>query len=175
MCLGRAEVSRPVLRSSAANKRRCNSVTVAHLCSNRAATRVNLLKTRERHRKENMRVCSYFANPGTLQKGMMPPLHGGGQGFESPRLHPRIRAFAGRLEDEKADRSQTTPSITPVVHQRTSLSKRPHYGTAAPDVCRVGYAGASVGWKLISLLRSLGVLTTFTCPMPSGFMVKICH
>jgi hypothetical protein len=34
MCLGRAEVSRPVLRDSAANKRRCNSVTVSYLCSN---------------------------------------------------------------------------------------------------------------------------------------------
>jgi hypothetical protein len=34
MCLGRAEASRPVLRGSAANKRRCNSVTVTYLCSN---------------------------------------------------------------------------------------------------------------------------------------------
>src|SRR5215203_5189744 len=34
MCLGKAEASRPVLCGSAANKRRCNPVTVAYPCSN---------------------------------------------------------------------------------------------------------------------------------------------
>jgi hypothetical protein len=38
MRLGRTEAPRPVLRSSAAYKRRCNPVTVAYRCSNRAAT-----------------------------------------------------------------------------------------------------------------------------------------
>jgi hypothetical protein len=57
------------------------------MCSNRAATRVNLLKARERHYTENVRVCRYFASIRNLQQSIVPPLHGGGQGFDSPRLH----------------------------------------------------------------------------------------
>ena len=39
--------------------------------------------------RKNMRVCSDFASTRKLQKSIVPPLHGGGQGFESPRLHFR--------------------------------------------------------------------------------------
>ena len=60
MCLGKAEASRPVLCDSAANKRRCNPVTVAYPCSNRAATRVNLLKTGGKRRRANTSICRYF-------------------------------------------------------------------------------------------------------------------
>ena len=34
-----------------------------------------------------MLICRYFAISRNLWKAIMPPLHGGGQGFESPRLH----------------------------------------------------------------------------------------
>src|SRR5829696_5055698 len=34
-----------------------------------------------------MCVCSYFASSGKLWESMVPPLHGEGQGFDSPRLH----------------------------------------------------------------------------------------
>jgi hypothetical protein len=57
------------------------------VCSNRAATRVNDLKARERRREVNTGFCSGFANSRKLQQSVAPPLHGGGQGFESPRLH----------------------------------------------------------------------------------------
>jgi hypothetical protein len=95
MCLGRAEASRPVLRGSAANKCRCNSVTVAYLCSNRAATWVTPLKAREKRLRKNHRFCSYFANSRKVQHSVAPPLHGGGQGFESPRLHFKNTVFCG--------------------------------------------------------------------------------
>jgi hypothetical protein len=65
------------------------------MCSNRAATWVTLLKAREKQSRKNHRFCSYFANSGKVQQGLAPPLHGGGQGFESPRLHSKISTFAG--------------------------------------------------------------------------------
>jgi hypothetical protein len=58
MCLGIAEASRPVLRGSAANKRRCNSVTVAYLCSNPS-------KYPEKSRKTSKTQIPLFA--GILQ------------------------------------------------------------------------------------------------------------
>ena len=34
-----------------------------------------------------MRFCSDFARFRKLQQSIVPLLHGGGQGFDSPRLH----------------------------------------------------------------------------------------
>ena len=62
-------------------------------CSNRAATRANFPKAREKHRTEKMCVCSDFATSGKAQQRVAPPLHGGGQGFESPRLHSQNVVF----------------------------------------------------------------------------------
>jgi hypothetical protein len=57
------------------------------LCSNRAATWTNILKPQEKHQIDNMLICGGFANSRNLQQTFAPPLYGGGQGFESPRLH----------------------------------------------------------------------------------------
>jgi hypothetical protein len=43
------------------------------MCSNRAATRVNLLNTREKQYTRNTCVCSYFANSGKAQQSVTPP------------------------------------------------------------------------------------------------------
>ena len=87
MHLGRTEASKPMSRGSAAYKRRYSSVIVAYLCSNRGATRVNLLKYQEQRFSRNTCFCSDFASSGKVQQSVAPPLHGGGQGFDSPRLH----------------------------------------------------------------------------------------
>jgi hypothetical protein len=58
-----------------------------HLCSNRAATRVNILKCWEKLHRPKICICRGFARPRNLQQTVVPPSHGGGQGFESPRVH----------------------------------------------------------------------------------------
>jgi hypothetical protein len=52
-----------------------------------AATRVNLPKCQEKRQRRNAAMCRHFASSRTLRQTIRPPLHGGGQGFESPRLH----------------------------------------------------------------------------------------
>ena len=50
----------------------------------------NLSKGSENYRKvtsENTAISRYFAHSRKRQKSINPPLHGGGQGFESPWLH----------------------------------------------------------------------------------------
>jgi hypothetical protein len=64
-----------------------NANRAPELCLSCAATRVNDLKAQEKRNLENTGVCSYFASSGKLWETIVPPLHGGGQGFESPRLH----------------------------------------------------------------------------------------
>src|SRR5215208_449789 len=66
-------------------------------CSNRAATRVNDLKAREKRHEGNARVCSASASFRKLQQSIVPPLYGGGQGFESPRLHSENVLFCRYL------------------------------------------------------------------------------
>src|SRR4028119_1666223 len=73
----------------AGEKTERNSVTLACLCSSRSATRANLLKRREKRNRPNTSICGYFAVAGKAQQTIAPPLHGGGRGFESPRLQPR--------------------------------------------------------------------------------------
>ena len=58
-----------------------------HLCSNRAATRIILLKTRAKHFQKKSVICRHFASSSNPQQTISPPSHGGGQGFESPRVH----------------------------------------------------------------------------------------
>jgi hypothetical protein len=55
--------------------------------SNRAATRVEPLKTRATYSPNKIAICRYFASSRNLWQASLPPLHDGGQGFESPRLH----------------------------------------------------------------------------------------
>jgi hypothetical protein len=52
-----------------------------------AATRVNLLKTRAKYSRKKIVICRNFASSRNLWQIILPPLHGGGQGFDSPRLY----------------------------------------------------------------------------------------
>src|SRR5215218_2236163 len=63
------------------------TAVVQQPCSNRAATWVTPLKAWEKHLHKNHRFCSNFATSRKVQHTVASPLHGGGQGFESPRLH----------------------------------------------------------------------------------------
>ncbi len=83
------------------------------LCSNRAATRVNLLKSPEKHKRRNTAICSYFANPGMVQQSIVPSSHGGGHEFESRRVHPE--SSPNTRKNEARD-----PSIGVVVQQPCS-------------------------------------------------------
>jgi hypothetical protein len=59
------------------------------LCSNRAAAHTN---NDERTRwviRRNYPISGDSRTPANNDESLKPPLHGGGQGFESPRLHSR--------------------------------------------------------------------------------------
>jgi hypothetical protein len=81
------------LEAYESNGRRFGFCRAYLVCSNRAATRVNLLKTRAKCSRKKIAICRCFASSRTLQQTIVPPLHGGGQGFESPRLHSRNFVF----------------------------------------------------------------------------------
>jgi hypothetical protein len=67
-----------------------------------AATRVNLLKCREIHQTQNPSICSYFASSRNVWQTIAPPLHGGAQGFVSPRLHSQRLEFC-RLDNGEGE------------------------------------------------------------------------
>ncbi len=79
------------------------STASSSMCSNRAATRVNLLKHQEKQYTRNTLVCSYFAIAGKAQQTIAPPLHGGGQGFESLRLHSWNMPFCRQNSENRED------------------------------------------------------------------------
>jgi hypothetical protein len=64
-----------------------NKIHTRRVCSNRAATRVNIVKAREKLPRPNASICSNFASYRNLQKTIAPPSHGGGHEFESRRVH----------------------------------------------------------------------------------------
>ena len=57
------------------------------VCSNRAATRVNLLKPREKRYEGNASFCSNFAISRTSEKTIALPSHGRGRWFETSIAH----------------------------------------------------------------------------------------
>jgi len=57
------------------------------VCSNRAATQANILKTREKRHRKNTLICRYFATSRNLQQSIVLPSHGRGHEFESRRVH----------------------------------------------------------------------------------------
>ena len=79
-------------------------------CSNRAATRVNILKVRAKCSWKKIAICRYFAIPRNVQQPIKPPLHGGGQGFESPRLHSENVVIC-RINEAETGRSVFTRSL----------------------------------------------------------------
>jgi hypothetical protein len=136
------------------------------LCSNRAATRVNLLKHREERQYRNRPTCTDSANSRNLEQTISAPLHGGGQGFESPRLH-----YKGALSICKTTNRERFSGCLWAVPQRVAEAKSfrllggedeghfrctlavyaPHrdVGTSARVhlnlVLRYGFGGAAVG------------------------------
>ena len=60
-----------------------------------ASETVRTLENRIQPTLYKTRFCSYFANYEMVEKNIVPLLHGGGQGFESPRLHFRKAHLAG--------------------------------------------------------------------------------
>jgi hypothetical protein len=68
-------------------KDRCTSVTVPTLCSNRATTRVNLLKAREKIQHRKSSICGSFASSRKLQQTIVLPSHGRGRCFETSIAH----------------------------------------------------------------------------------------
>src|SRR5215208_6404330 len=59
----------------------CSRTKAQWLCSNRAATRVNLLKCREIRQRGNSVICRYSAISRNLQQTILLPSHGRGRWF----------------------------------------------------------------------------------------------
>src|SRR5829696_5223458 len=66
------------------------------MCSNRAATRVNLLKCWERRQDKNTAICGSFAISRNPQQPIALPSHGRGRWFEPSIAHSQKRCFAGK-------------------------------------------------------------------------------
>jgi hypothetical protein len=69
---------------------RCSlTQVVLPLCSNRAATRVNLLNDVEKPQRLNTCICGSFASSGNLQETIILLSHGRGRWFEPSIAHSR--------------------------------------------------------------------------------------
>src|ERR671921_1023247 len=90
-------------------------------CSNRAATRVNLLKRREMRQRRNTTICRYFAISRHLQQPIVLPSHGRGRWFEPSIAHSRKSCFAGITQNSRGVQYRIPNSCIPVVHQPSSL------------------------------------------------------
>ncbi len=64
---------------------RFESYRARRVCSNRAATRVNILKCREKRYRPNASICRYFVSSRNLQQTITLPSHGRGRWFD-PRI-----------------------------------------------------------------------------------------
>src|SRR5215212_7074828 len=78
-----------------------NKIHTQRVCSNRAATRANIVKAREKLPRPNASICSNFASYRNLQKTIAPPSHGGGHEFESRQVH----SFFDDLQVKRGRRS----------------------------------------------------------------------
>jgi hypothetical protein len=126
------------------------------MCSNRAATRVNILKAREKRHEGNARICSDFASFRKLQQSIVPLLHGGGQGFDSPRLHFQESPICrNNRVMRKGLSGDTAPVDTNPLRERILHSLRGMFPHAGNDV-RIGIEGdrnAGVSEELLDVLR----------------------
>jgi hypothetical protein len=68
------------------------------LCSNRAATRVNLLKRWEKRNKPNTSICGYFASLGKAQQSIVPDRK---ERPQTPCTLPKASQGEGDLGDFK--------------------------------------------------------------------------
>jgi hypothetical protein len=64
-----------------------NKIQTRRVCSNRAATRGNLLKCWDKYQSRNTIVCRYFASSRNLQQTIVLPSHGRGRWFEPSIAH----------------------------------------------------------------------------------------
>ena len=65
------------------------------VCSNRAATRANLLKCQEKRQYTNTAICRYFASSRNVQQPIVLPSHGRGRWFEPSIAHSERYCFPG--------------------------------------------------------------------------------
>jgi hypothetical protein len=66
------------------------------VCSNHAATRVNLLKCWEMRRRRNAAICRNSASSGNVQQTIALPSHGRGRWFDPSIAHSQKALFAGK-------------------------------------------------------------------------------
>ena len=96
---------------------RANSV-----CNNRAATRVNILKTWEKYPPEDMHFCRSFANSGNPRQSIESPLQGGGS-LVRIQHRPLLETFVLQVKhkDAKEGNIPSSPwytSSTPTQSER---------------------------------------------------------
>src|SRR3712207_7448632 len=78
---------------------------VEQTCSNRAATRVNLLKGQEMRNRSNAAICGDLARSRKLQQTIRLLSHGRGRWFEPSIAHSEdtARAFSARSEEHTSE------------------------------------------------------------------------
>ena len=59
------------------------------VCSNRAATRVNILNTQEKCHTDNMLICRYFESSRNVQQTLVLTSHGRGRWFNPSIAHSK--------------------------------------------------------------------------------------
>ena len=95
------------------------------VCSNRAATRVNLLKTREKCVRRKTVFCRDFEISRNLQQTIALLSHGRGRWFDPSIAHSGKYRFAGKTQDVCRGWEQVSAFSAPVVHQRSSRERPP--------------------------------------------------
>jgi hypothetical protein len=101
------------------------------LCSNRAATRVNVLKGREERQFKNMAICRNSASSRNLQQTIALPSHGRGRWFE-----PSIAHFKSPANGRKSEASSFR--VESFVQQRENTSTN-HHSDIDASVSRMKY------------------------------------
>ncbi len=67
------------------------------VCSNRAATRANIVKPQEKYYAKNMYICRIFANSRNPQKPIVLTSHGRGRWFETSIAHFGVSGLYARI------------------------------------------------------------------------------
>ena len=113
------------------------------LCSNRAATRVNLLNTREKRVRRKTIFCRAFASSRNLQQTSALPSHGRGRWFD--RASPTTELFAKPAILVITNSSGLCSNRHPAYGLRTnSSSRRRVYSVGRPGACVVEWVRRSV-------------------------------
>src|SRR5215216_7044748 len=95
------------------------------VCSNRAATQTNNLKTQEKHYTVNSIICRYFANSRNLLQTIVLPSHGRGRWFEPSIAHLEKAVFYRQNVSSKEASDQIRGFFTATVLQPASAASPP--------------------------------------------------